>query len=94
MQLASALGMLGGERAAWEPFREGWETATGQSLRPDDLNAATAANQLLQWREICRYLSYDGTPGTGYNWACPADPVRYRKGIEATASLLDIKWGR
>jgi hypothetical protein len=69
MPLAAALGMLAGERAAWKPFCEDWERATGQSLTRSDLNAAAAAHQLLEWREICRYLSYDGTPGTGYEWA-------------------------
>ena len=92
MQLASALGMLEGERAAWEPFREGWERTIGQPLSPDDLSATTAANHLLHWREVCRYLSYDGTPGTGYDWASPADPVRYRRSIEAVADMLEVQW--
>jgi hypothetical protein len=93
MQLASAFGMLEGERGAWEPFREGWEVATGQPLGGDDLNTAIAANHLLHWREICRYLSYDGTPGTGYDWARPADPVQYRQSIEAIERMLGIERG-
>jgi hypothetical protein len=92
MQLASAFGMLEGERAAWEPFRKGWEIATGKPLRRADLNAAAAANQLLHWREICRYLSYDGTPGTGYDWAHPADPVQYRQSIQAVSRMLNVRW--
>ena len=64
MQLASSLRMLGGEKAAWEPFRQGWETAAG-ALRHQDLSAAAAGYHLLCWREISRYLSYDGTPGMG-----------------------------
>jgi Ser/Thr protein kinase RdoA (MazF antagonist) len=92
MQLAAALGMLAGERAAWEPFCRGWERATGQSLTVVDLNAATAAHQLLQWREICRYLSYDGTPGTGYEWAQPADPAWHRRIIEAAADMMGVQW--
>jgi hypothetical protein len=92
MQLASAVGMLEGESAAWEPFREGWEMATGRSLGPGDLQAALAANHLLHWREISRYLSYDGTPGSGYDWASPADPVRYRQSIQAVASMLAVQW--
>jgi hypothetical protein len=92
MQLAAALGMLVGEQAAWEPFCEGWQKATGQPLTRADLNAAAAAHQLLQWREICRYLSYDGTPGTGYEWAQPADPAQYRRTIEAASKMLGVQW--
>lgn len=92
MQLASAMGMLENAPTAWEPFREGWKRTTGQPLALADLNAAAAAHQLLQWREICRYLSYDGTPGTGHDWASPADPVRYCQAIEAVAGMLNVKW--
>jgi len=90
MQLASAIGMLNGEQTAWEPFRQGWEAATGRPLIRPDRRAAAAAKHLLCWREISRYLSYDGTPGSGYAWADPADPVRYRTVIETAESLLDI----
>ncbi len=41
-------------------------------------------------REISRYLSYDGTPGTGYDWATPADPTRYRQTIEGINALLGV----
>jgi hypothetical protein len=92
MQLASSIGMLEGKKRAWEPFREGWEMATGRSLGPGDLQAALAANHLLHWREISRYLSYDGTPGSGYDWASPVDPVRYRRSIKGVASMLDVRW--
>jgi len=90
MQLASSLGMLGGDKVGWQHFREGWETATGAPLSHEDRCAAAAAQHLLCWREICRYLSYDGTPGTGFHWASPADPVRYRESIESAASMLGI----
>jgi Ser/Thr protein kinase RdoA (MazF antagonist) len=92
MQLASAVGMLEGETAEWKPFREGWETATGRSLGPGDLQATLAANYLLHWREISRYLSYDGTPGSGYAWASPAAPIRYRRTIGAMSRMMGIKW--
>jgi hypothetical protein len=88
MQLASSLGMLGGDRTAWEPFREGWEAATHSPLGLDDRKATAAAHSLLHWREISRYLSYDGTPGSGFAWASPADPAEYQKSVETTMSLL------
>ena len=91
MQLASALGMLEGESAAWDPFRDGWEVATGRSLERGDLYAALAASHLLHWREVSRYLSYDGTPASGYGWASPADPVRYRRSITAIARMLGLE---
>jgi hypothetical protein len=91
MQLASSLGMLEGEPAAWVPFREGWEAATHDPLGADERRAVAAANHLLRWREICRYMSYDGTPGSGYPWASPADPVQYRASMEATERLLEVK---
>ena len=89
MQLASALGMLGGEQTAWEPFRAGWEDAFGESLDADQRRLTLAAYSLLQWRVISRYLSYDGTPGSGYAWADPADPARYRALIRAAQTLLE-----
>ena len=91
MQLASAVGMLEGEGAAWEPFRDGWERATGGPLGPGDLRAALAGVHLLHWREISRYLSYDGTPGSGYDWASPADPVGHRRSIQAVVKMLGVQ---
>lgn len=91
MQLASSLGMLGGDKVGWQHFREGWEAATSVPLSHEDRCAAAAAHHLLCWREISRYLSYDGTPGTGFHWANPADPVRYRKSIESAASMLGVE---
>jgi hypothetical protein len=88
MQLASAIGLVEGEPAAWARFREGWQAATGAALTAEDLAAADAGHQLLCWREITRYMSYDGTPGTGYAWASPADPARYRKQIESVRRIL------
>ena len=91
MQLASSLGVLGGKSVAWGLFREGWETATGRPLALNDLTATAAAHHLLCWREICRHLSYDGTPGTGFEWASPADPARYRGSIEAVEDMIGLE---
>lgn len=88
MQLGSAVGMVEAGQAAWTFFREGWEAGTGKPLTPHDAAAAGAARQLLGWREISRYMSYDGTPGTGAEWADPADPVRYRSRFEAADGFL------
>jgi hypothetical protein len=90
MQLGSALGLLLDDRGAggWPPFREGWETATGRPLGDADLRAARAARLLLEWRVISRYMSYDGTPGTGYPWASPVDPTECRASIEAAGRML------
>ena len=92
MQLASAIGMLHGDETGWRHFREGWEAATGSPLSLDDRKAAAAANYLLHWREITRYLSYDGAPGTGFHWASPAEPVRYREGIETVGKMLEVEF--
>ncbi|MDP7131267.1 MAG: aminoglycoside phosphotransferase family protein [Planctomycetota bacterium] len=91
MQLASASGMLHGDQGGWQLFREGWQAATGSQLSLDDRKAAAAANHALHWREITRYLSYDGTPGTGFHWASPADPARYREGIETVQRMLEVE---
>ena len=90
MQLGSSLGMLVDEPDAWPLFREGWQAQTGTDLSQDDRRAIAAAHHLLAWREISRYLSYDGTPNTGFHWADPADPVRYRKFAEQVARMLEI----
>ena len=89
MQLASSPAVFDGDKETWEVFRQGWEAATNKLLDPEDLKAAPAAQQLLCWRVICRYMSYDGTPGTGYAWASPADPVEYRRVIESTLDMLE-----
>lgn len=91
MQLASSPAVFDGDEENWESFRKGWEAATGKLLGPDDLKAAAAGQQLLCWRVICRYMSYDGTPGTGYAWATPADPVEYRMRIESAQRMLGVK---
>ncbi|MGD0111429.1 MAG: aminoglycoside phosphotransferase family protein [Armatimonadota bacterium] len=95
MQLGSALGFDeefdDGGAAGWPPFREGWETATGRPLGAADLRAAWAARLLLEWRVISRYLSYDGTPGTGYPWATPADPVRCRTSLDAIENMIGVE---
>lgn len=90
MQLASSLGMLEGRQKGWTQFRSGWEEAFGASLGLADRMAALAASHLLHWREISRYLSYDGTPGSGYAWASPADPARYRASLESVERLLTV----
>ena len=71
-------------------FCQGWESATGVPLGSEDRKAVAAASHLLHWREISRYLSYDGTPGSGYDWASPADPVAYRVALQAMEKMLDI----
>ena len=43
-----------------------------------------------RWREITRYMSYDGTPGSGFAWASPADPVWYRQAMDQTKALLGV----
>jgi hypothetical protein len=90
MQLASSLGMLQERQDGWVRFRAGWEEVSGAPLGCGDRMAALAASHLLHWREISRYLSYDGTPGSGYAWASPADPVAYHRSMEAAERLLTI----
>jgi hypothetical protein len=90
LQLASALTMFWRDKAGWMPFCAGWEAGTGVSLGSDLRQAALAAYSLLQWREISRYLSYDGTPGSGFSWASPADPVQYRATLLTAQNLLDV----
>ena len=90
MQLGSAMVMAEGGNADWDAFREGWESV-GDPLTRDDRAATLAARHLLGWREISRYLSYDGTPGTGFDWASPADPAWYHQRFEECARLLEMK---
>jgi len=90
MQLASSLWMLEGCQEGWACFRTGWEEESGAPLGSGDRMAALAASHLLHWREISRYLSYDGTPGSGYAWASPADPATYRRSMEAAERLLAV----
>lgn len=88
MQVGALLDVFQGLRERWEPFRRGWETATRRPLDGVDLRAALAVYHLLCWRVISRYMSYDGTPGTGYAWASPANPARYRSAIESVTRML------
>ena len=93
LQLAAALGVFVANREGWSPFLEGWEEATSAALSREERRSAAAASYLLAWREISRYFSYDGTPGTGYAWASPAEPTRYRRAIEGVNALLGVAWG-
>lgn len=90
MQVGCSLGLVRGRPEAWAALREGWEATMGTPLTAEDLEAIAAAQYLLYWREITRYLSYDGTPGTGYDWCEPADPGAYRAAAEGVAETLGI----
>jgi hypothetical protein len=90
MQLAASPGLDDGE--TWGRFRRGWEDVRGEVLRASELEAVAAARQLLGWREICRYMSYDGTPGTGYSWASPADPRQHQGAFESVNAVLGVRW--
>jgi hypothetical protein len=92
MQLASSPGVFDGEVMRWKPFQQGWEAVSHHSLTSSELQAVAAAYQLLRWREISRYMSYDGTSGTGYTWASPADPLEYREQFESVVSMLGVSW--
>jgi len=85
MQIASCLRLFDGQRPAWERFATGWARVVGQIPAP---RRVLAAGHLLAWREISRYLSYDGTPGSGYNWASPADPQWYRNLLDGLGEML------
>jgi len=87
MQIASCLRLFEFRRRAWERFAAGWVRVTGQAL---DSRRVLAAGHLLAWREICRYLSYDGTPGSGYDWASPADPDWYRGLLDGLGEMLSL----
>ncbi|MEW6750024.1 MAG: hypothetical protein AB1505_03495 [Candidatus Latescibacterota bacterium] len=89
LQLAASP-VLDAVPATWEAFRRAWEETTGASLTPQELRCAAAAHHLLCWREITRYMSYDGTPGTGYAWASPADPGEYHERLAAADALLGV----
>ncbi len=91
MQLGSSLAMLGEGPGAWAPFCEGWEAATNAPLGADDRKAAAAANHLLAWRRISRWLSYDGTPGSGYRWAGPANPGELRHSMQAVEDMIGVE---
>lgn len=90
MQLGAAARTFPDQPGGWAHFLAGWETASGQCLTRDQRRAVAAAAQLLDWREITRFMSYDGTPGSGYAWASPADPDAYREQIKAINALLDV----
>jgi Ser/Thr protein kinase RdoA (MazF antagonist) len=90
MQLGSALRMLDGDSEAWASFAAGWVVGTGQALDEVATRAAAAVAHLLSWREISRYLSYDGTPGSGYEWADPQDPDWHRARLEGAEAMLGV----
>ena len=90
MQMASALDMFVGEAEGWWLFCKGWKAGSNAILSPDDFRSVAAAHYMLNWREISRYLSYDGKPGSGFPWATPADPMKYHKVIETVGKMLEI----
>jgi aminoglycoside phosphotransferase (APT) family kinase protein len=91
MQLSYCTGVLNGSADGWAHFRAGWESAGGCALDWDACDAIAAAVHLLGWRVITRYMSYDGTPGSGYGWAGPADPARYRRLFDEAESMLGVR---
>ncbi len=91
MQLAYCVEMLRGSQEGWHHFCESLETTTGAKLSEDDRLAIAAAAHLLSWRVICRYMSYDGNPGTGYAWAEPAEPEYYQQFIQEIEAVLGIR---
>lgn len=90
MQLGSMMEYIEREPAVWQPMREGWEAGVGYLLDEPRLLRALAVHHLLCWRVISRYMSYDGTPGSGYPWAEAADPVWCRRSIEAAHAATGI----
>jgi len=90
MQLGTLLKEVVCRQGEWDSFRKGWEEASGRQLSLGEKRAAVAASHFLSWRIITRYLTYDGTPGTGAHWASPADPVRFRKEIEGIQEMVGI----
>ena len=89
IQLGSSLSAIRVEDGSWEFFKQGWETAAGV-LTQTDLEGAAAFNHVMTWRVISRYFSYDGRPGTGFDWASPADPVWARQTIERIDKMLGV----
>lgn len=90
LQLGASFPIIQGDKESWRWFRNGWEEVKQDKLTSKDLHAAAASNYLLGWREISRYLSYDGTPGTGYTWASPADPTEYRNHFISLGKMIGI----
>jgi hypothetical protein len=90
MQLGALLNDVAHRQGEWDSFRKGWEAAIGAEMSLAEKRAAVAASHFLSWRVITRYLTYDGTPGTGAHWASPADPVRFRKEIEGIQEMVGI----
>lgn len=84
LQLASTLGFFGPNAPNWAPFFDGWK-ASGATTNADAECADRAARHFPLWHEVTRYLSYDGTPGSGFHWA---DPVWYRQAMDASSRLL------
>ena len=81
MQLASSLGMLaqgegdGADVSGWlENFSGRLGERDGQGAWCSRSQGGAGGGHLLSWREISRYMSYDGTPGTGFAWCGPAEP--------------------
>jgi hypothetical protein len=88
LQLGSVLGMLDNtDGHAWTQFKLGWTESRGQ-LEESDVESALAAAFLLGWRVITRYLSYDGSAGSGFDWASPADPSEYQRGFESLKRMV------
>ena len=90
MQMASAVGCAEGDGEVWRAMRAGWEDAIGRAMSYVDLTMVLAGHHFLTWRVISRYLSYDGTPGTGFPWSSPADPVRYRRALEEAETMMGV----
>jgi len=88
MQLGAAVRTFLPQPGGWKPFLEGYESVTGRRLTGTERRCVAAAASLLDWREITRYMSYDGSPGSGYAWASPADSTVYREKVEAVRELL------
>jgi len=88
MQLGAMLNMLKNNKTWWQAVREGFETKTDKILTTEELKAIATMYYLLCWRIISRYMSYNGTPGTGFEWASPADPIEYRNKINAIEEML------
>ena len=90
MQFGSSLLLPKKDDGSWALFREGWEEQRGAKLTTVDRACAAAGNHLLVWRWITRYLSYDGTPGSGFDWASPADPQSAKECIDGVNEMLGI----